>query len=175
MILSEPDINYQKIDKLLGEPIRFNWRNPKTVGSPGLYLKSFIIKTEGFESIKIDSKCNFEKRTEGLIVHTNYSNKRSLILVTAREINEIIITKGKEKITPIPFYLMWILLKLGVSIRTARHFDLRGRQYSIQPMKLKIETSSYTIECIANGYLFERQQQFFKGLRYGNKIKFVSV
>ena len=66
---------------------------------------------------------------------------------------------------------MWILLKLGVSKLYARYFKFRLHEYAIDQMELHIETTNYKMNLIANGYLFERQLEFFENLNYGNKLK----
>ncbi|TAI46954.1 hypothetical protein [Flagellimonas allohymeniacidonis] len=173
MILTEENIDDRKIEQLVGESIKLNWRKPEAKGGPGLFLKSFINKSGGFESIPIDSKCNLEKRINGLLLHTNFSNKIALIPIPKDDILEIKITRGKEEINPTPFYPMWILMKLGVSVLKARYFGLRMNQYSIGPMELNITARNYEMDFVANGFLFERQLDFLKGLDLGDKLNVI--
>ena len=143
---------------------------PKTIGGPRLFLKKFANKSDGVKALKQDSKCNFEKRANGLLLHTNYSNKRTLIALPFRDIIEIRIVRGKEEINPTPLYPMWILMKLGVSILKARYFGLSRGQYSIKEMELKLSSINYDFEFIANGFLFERQLQFLQSLKLENRL-----
>ena len=170
MILTEEHIDDRKIDQLVGQQISLDWKKPKTTGGPGLFLKSFENKTGGLEKLELDSKCNFEKRTNGLLLHSNYSNKRTLIPIPKNDILELVIVRGKEEINPIPFYPMWILLKLGVSVLKARYFGLRLHQYSIEQMELKLKTTDYEMGFIANGFLFERKLAFLKSLELENRL-----
>ena len=170
MILTEEHIEERKIEQSIGEQIKPCWTKPKPNGGPGLYLKSFKNKTGGIDKLKLDSKCNFEKRTSGLLLHSNFSNKRALIPIPEKDIIELKIVRGKEEINPVPLYPMWVLMKLGVSVLTARYFAMRANQYSIRQMKLSITTKDYDMGFIANGFLFERQLDFLQTLEIGNKL-----
>ncbi|WP_340155929.1 hypothetical protein [uncultured Winogradskyella sp.] len=170
MILTEKHIDERKIIQLVGQEIKFDWRKRTTVGGTGLFLKSFENKTDGFEKLKVDSKCNFEKRTNGLLLHSNFSNKRTLIPIPAKEIQEIKIVRGKEGINPTPLYPMWILMKLGVSVLQARYFGLTRHQYSIEQMELSLKTKDYEMDFVANGFLFERKLEFLKSLELADKL-----
>lgn len=171
MILTGKNIDNRKIETLIGKPITINFKNPKAIGGPGLYLKSFLCKTENDEIIATNSKCNIEKRTNGILVHTNFLNRQSLIPIQKKEILEMEIIRGNEKVDPFFLSPMWILLKLGLSIRYARYFRLRAHEYSIENMKLNLDTKYYNFKFIASGYLFESQLNFINSLDYGKKIK----
>ncbi|MDX6748141.1 hypothetical protein SHK09_15190 [Polaribacter sp. PL03] len=161
----------QSIIKQIGKSAEIDLRKPKPIGSTGFYLKSFKTKKKGTDSLKIDSKCNFEKRTDGLLLRANYSNKLTAVPIPNENIIGITLTRGKENIDPFFLSPMWILLKLGVSKLTARYFRFRLHEYSIDQMELNIKTTDYEMNLIANGYLFERQLSFFENLNYGNKLK----
>ena len=161
----------QSIIKLIGKPAEIDLKKLKAIGSTGFHLKSFKTKKNKNKSLKLDSKCNFEKRTNGILLRANYSNKLSVIPIPNENIIEITLKRGKENVNPFLLSPMWILLKLGVSKLYARYFRLRLHEYSIDEMKLNIETSEFEMKFIANGYLFERQLSFFENLNYGNKLK----
>ncbi|MBU2976478.1 hypothetical protein [Zobellia sp. B3R18] len=161
----------QPIIKRIGKPAEIDLRKPKAIGSTGFYLKSFKTKNTGTESLKLESKCNFEKRTGGILLRSNYSNKLTVIPIPNENIIGITLKRGEEIIDPFFLSPMWILLKLGVSKLYARYFRFRLHEYSIDQMELNIETSEYDMDLIANGYLFERQLSFFESLNYGNKLK----
>ncbi|WP_299104108.1 hypothetical protein [uncultured Tenacibaculum sp.] len=162
----------QAITKQIGKPIEIDFRKPKAIGSTGFYLKSFKARNSDLENLKLDSKCNFEKRTNGILLRANYSNKLTLIPISRESINVITVTRGKEKINPFFLSPMWILLKLGVSKLYARYFALwRFKEYSIDQMELNLKTTEYEMKLIANGYRFERQLSFFESLNYENKLK----
>ena len=161
----------QAIIKQIGKPAKIDFRKPKAIGSTGFYLKSVKAKNPEFKNLKLNSKCNFEKRTGGLLLRANYSNKLTAIPIQTENIIEIIITKGKEKIDPFFLSPMWILLKLGVSKLYARYFKILISEYSIDQMELNLKTAEYEMDFIANGYLFERQLIFFENLNFENKLK----
>ena len=110
----------QAIIKQIGKPAEIDFRKPKAIGSTGFYLKSFKAKNPESENLKLDSKCNFEKRTNGILLRANYSNKLTAIPIPKESIIGITITRGKETIDPFFLSPMWILLKLGVSKLYAR-------------------------------------------------------
>ncbi len=169
--MSRKNSDERKINKLIGKPISVDFKSPETIGGPIVFLKSFTNKQDNSDLVRINSKCNFEKRPDGLLLHTSFSNKRVVIPIPKTDILEIKIILGKEKIDPIFLSPMWILLKLGVSILYARYFGFRFHEYSIDPMELNVKTTEYEMNFIANGYLFERQLKFLKSLRYGEKLK----
>ena len=159
------------IIKQIGKISEIDFQKPKAIGSAGFYLKSFKSKNSESENLKLDSKCNFEKRTNGVLLRSNYSNKLTAIPIPKESIIEIKITRGIETIDPFFLSPMWFLLKLGVSKLYARYFRFRLHEYSIQQMELKFKTTEYDMDFIANGYLFERQLSFFESLNYENKLK----
>lgn len=170
MIFTEKNIDNRKINQLVGKPIRIGRSKPKMIGGSGLFLKRFVNKTDETEKLKLDSRCNFEKRTKGLLIHINFSNKRTLIPLHFNDILELKIVRGKEEIDPTPFYPMWILMRLGVSVLKARYFGLRKHQYFIEQMELSLYTKNYEMDFVANGFLFERQLNFLQSLDLGNKL-----
>ncbi|MDC6386707.1 hypothetical protein D2V93_11825 [Flagellimonas taeanensis] len=161
----------QLITELIGKPFEIDWRKPKAIGSAGFYLKSFNPKSLEIEILKLNSKCSFEKRTRGILLRANYSNKLTEIPIPKENIIGITLIRGKENINPFFLSPMWILLKLGVSKLYARYFRFRLNEYSIDQMGLNLNTTEYEMNFIANGYLFERQLSFFENLNYGNKLK----
>jgi len=161
----------QAIIKQIGKPAKIDFRKPKAIGSTGFYLKSFKTKNAEAENLKLDSKCNFEKRTGGILLRVNYSNKLTSIPIQKESISGISLKRGKERINPIFLSPMWFLLKIGVSKLYARYFRLVLSEYSIEQMELEIKTTEYEMAFIANGYLFERQLSFFENLNYGNVFK----
>ena len=171
MILTEAQIDERKIKKVVGEPISFDFNKPKIVGSPLLYLKRFKSENESSESLKENSRCNFEIRSNGILLHTNISNKRSLLLIPKEEITYIKFVKGSEQVDPFFLSPMWILLKFGVSLRIARNFKIMMHEYSIDEMRLTLKSVNYEIEFVSSGYLLERHLDFFKKSDYSNKIQ----
>ena len=163
----------KSIAKQIGGPKKFDFQKPHVVGSTGFFLKSFKSHNPELENLKLNSKCNFEKRTGGILLRANYSNKQTAIPVPEEKIIGITITRGKEKIDPITFSPMWILLKVGVSKLIARYFRSFVSEYSIDQMELNLETDDFEMSLITNGYLFERQLKFFQSLNYEDKLKVV--
>ena len=161
----------QAIIKQIGKTAEIDFQKPKAIGSAGFYLKSFKAKNSESKTLKLDSKCNFEKRTGGILLRSNYSNKLTAIPIPKESIIGITITRGKETIEPFLLSPMWILLKLGVSKLYARYFKILISEYSIDQMELNLRTDEYEMNFIANGYLFERQLTFFENLNYENKLK----
>ena len=164
------EMTEKAIIRLIGKTAEIDIRKPKAIGSPGFYLKSFKAQHPSTKILKLDSKCNFEKRTGGILIRSNYSNRINLCPITKDSIIEIVLTRGKETINPVVLSPMWMLLKLGVSKHYARYFRCGLHEYSIDLMKMKLRTTEYEMDFIANGYLFERQWSFFKNLNYGNKL-----
>ena len=161
----------QAIIKQIGKTAEIDFQKPKAIGSAGFYLKSFKAKNSESKILKLDSKCNFEKRTGGILLRSNYSNKLTAIPIPKESIIGITITRGKETIEPFLLSPMWILLKFGVSKLYARYFKILISEYSIDQMELNLKTDEYEMNFIANGYLFERQLTFFENLNYENKLK----
>jgi len=171
MILKEKEITNHNLNRLIGEPIKTDLKNLKSVGTTSFYLKNFKNKKDQMDSLKIDSKGNFELFEKGLLLRLNHSNKLLAIPIQINDLVKIKLTRGRELINPFPLSPMWILLKLGVSILYSRYFQLWWfNEYRIDEMNLIIETTEYEIKMIANSYSFESQQRFFENLEYGDKI-----
>lgn len=171
MILTEKETNQYRILKEIGEPIKIEFKNLEPIGNGSYYLKSLISKFEKYENIKTDSRCNFQKYTNGLLLRINHSNKVSSIPIPRDKINEIKLIRGKEKINPIPLSPMWILLRFGVPILIARKFKIHYSEYSIEYWSLVINTRNFKIELISNGYKYEKQIKFFHNREYSKYIK----
>ena len=161
----------KSIAKQIGKPEKIDFRKPKVIGSTGFYLKSFHAKHPDAEHLKLNSRCNFEKRPDGILLRANYSNALTAIPIPKETIIEITLKRGEETIDPMFPSPMWILLKLGVSVVYARYLRLWLAEYSIDQMEVHLKTTAYDMHFIANGYLFERQLKFFEGLNYGRKLK----
>lgn len=172
MILKENDINDRNLARFIGKPTKVDFRKPKPVGSTTYYLKSFKSKEGISESIALNSRCIFEKFSEGVLLRANSSNFQSALPIPEKEIIKIVVTKGEEKISPYVLSPMWILLKAGVPIRYARYFRITVYEYTTDQMTLSVITDKYEMKFIANGYSFEQQWPFLEGWDYGNKIVF---
>lgn len=170
MILTERNINERTIEKVLGKPTKIEWKKPKEIGSSSFFLQSFKNKTNSTDLIKEGSKCSFEKYSNGILLRSNLSNKLTALAIQKTKIESIKLIRGKESLEPLTLSPMWILLKLGVSKLTARYFRIILGEYSINEMELKIETKTQIMEFTQNGYIFERQLEFFQSLNYGNKL-----
>lgn len=170
MILTEKHIDNRKISSLVGPPIPQKWTKLKTIGGPGLFLKKFVNKTGGSQKLKLDSRCNLEKRPKGLLVHTNHSNKRTLIPLPFDDILQLKIVRGKEFINPRPLYPMWILMKLGVSVLKARYLAFRVREYAIDPTEFQLCSKNYDFKFMGNGFDFERMLEFLQSLPLEDKL-----
>lgn len=174
MIIPEKELNSEKINGLIGKKISSGLRKQQAIGSSSFLLKSFVNKTDQFDTLITNSKCNFEKRPKGILLYANYSNKLNLIPIPESELIKIELIKGEELIRPFPFSPMWILLKLGVSIFYAKYFRLWSFEYSISQMYLNIFTTKYDIQLTGNGFMFENQKKFFQSLNYGHILEIVS-
>lgn len=164
------EMNSRTIEKNIGKPTKIDWKKPKAIGSSSFYLKSFKAKNNSAEFIKENSKCSFEKYSNGILLRSNLSNRISALPIKESEIEYIKLIRGKESVEPLTLSPMWIMLKLGVSKLIARYFRIVLGEYSIDEMKLKIETENQIMEFTQNGYIFERQLSFFKSLDLGDKL-----
>ncbi|WP_157608491.1 hypothetical protein [Roseivirga seohaensis] len=145
----------------IGSPIK-----TKLKGSTSYYVKEIQSHDEALLPNDIlKRKAVFEMYTKGILMHTFYVSNSIAIPIPFEEIKSIHLIRGEEQITPIPFSLMWILLKFKVRIQIARCFRLRYSEYYIAETELKIETSSFSALLTSGGYTFEGQEKFF------NKIK----
>ncbi len=173
MILEEKNIIDIRLDKIIGKPIKFDINNRYSVGSKSFFLKSFDSENSNYVDLKIDSKCNFQKYTNGILMRINYSNKINAVAIRYNDIGKIELIRGEESISPYFFSPMKILLKLNVPIRYARYFGLRHSEYQISDTELKIFTKDIKIKLVTNGFDFENQLPFFESLNLNNKLKII--
>lgn len=152
MIVKDNSSNRRKVDRLLGPALKLSWKKLRIVGSPGIYLKSFVSKEDIDEAVEMDTKFNMEKRPNGILLR---SNKGVLIPVLADEMMHINVEKGEETIRPLLFSPFALLLKLNVPLRYAHYFRLRGDFYSIEDTQVEIKTKHYSFQFAACGFLYE--------------------
>ncbi len=171
MILEEKEINKYTLNKIIGEPAKLNLNKPQNIGSRSFFLKSIDFDKTDVQ-IKVDSKCNFQKYSDGILMRINYSNKLNAIPLSNKNLKKIELTRGKEKITPLPFSIFRLMINLKAPIRYSRYFALRRPiEYEISDTVLKIKSDKYEMTLITNGYDFENQLPFFKSLDIGNKLE----
>lgn len=175
MIITENNITDIKLDKIIGKPIKFDINNRQSLGSHSFFLKSFDShNTDDHKELKIDSKCNFQKYTNGVLMRINYSNKLYAIPIRYNDTDKIELIRGKENISPYFFSPMKLLLKFGVSIRYARYLGLRHYEYRISDTELKVFTKDFKAELITNGFDFENQLPFFESLNLNDKLEIIN-
>lgn len=173
MILAEKEINNYTLNKIIGEPVKLNINKLQSLGSRSFFLKSIDLHKTN-EDIKIDSKCNFQKYSDGILMRINYSNKISALPISNNSLTKIELIRGKETITPRSFSIFNLMIKLKVPIRYSRYFALRRPVgYQISDTILKIISNDYKMTLITNGYDFENQMPFFESLDIGNKIELI--
>ena len=168
MFLEENEINNYTLKKIIGEPIKIDFRKFKSIGSRSFFVKSIDDnQTKKYsDRIKIDSKCNIQKFSNGILIRINYSNKINAIALSNDSLTKIKLIRGNEIIKPHLLSLFNLLLKLKVPIRYSRYFALgRGtREYEISETELQIISNEFNLKLITNGYDFENQLPFFNTL-----------
>lgn len=164
MILTGKEIKNYSIEKLIGKPIKFSLRKMNTIGSRSFFVKSFTAKNKKINVIKINTRCNIQKYTNGILIRFNNSNKISVIPVNNNDIIKIKLQRGKEKITPSLFSLFNLLIKLNVPIRYARYVAWKKYEYQISETTLLLEFNDVKMKLITNGYDYENQLSFIDSL-----------
>lgn len=164
MILTGKEIKNYSIEKLIGKPIKFSLRKMNTIGSRSFFVKSFTAKNKKINVIKINTRCNIQKYTNGILIRFNNSNKISVIPVNNNDIIKIKLQRGKEKITPSLFSLFNLLIKLNVPIRYARYVAWKKYEYQITETTLLLEFNDVKMKLITNGYNYENQLSFIDSL-----------
>lgn len=159
-----------EIEKILGKPIKFDFKSKPTLGSTSFFLKKLEISTEN-KKLKENSKCSFQKYELGILLKAYLSNSIENIPIRFDSIAKLIVIKGKETVNPSWYSPMSWLLKLGLPLRRARYFRLRLSEYHIDQMTLIIQSEEFLLEMIASGYMFESQRDFFKSLFPTNNLE----
>ncbi|GJM63361.1 hypothetical protein [Persicobacter diffluens] len=169
MLLLHNSKSNRQIAQLLGEASK----SLKTIGSPGLQIQYMMLNGQS-TIIKTNTKCNFEKRPTGLLLHTWVGRQKAFIVIPFSAIEQVVLIKGKEKCSPSRFSILRLLLNLGVPLRYARYFRTQISEYAIAPMNLKIEGRNLQINFQADGYYFEDMQQYFQSLPIQDQIEIIS-
>ncbi|MET1258453.1 hypothetical protein ABV409_03885 [Flagellimonas sp. DF-77] len=164
------NLSKREVDQLVGPPIKQVWYKPERTGSPSVFLKKWQGRSDSSPSFPIDSRCNFEYRPKGIIVHANYSNNTKQLVIPFILITKVELIRGTESVNPIRFYPMWLLLKFGVPLLRARYFGLSKRQYAIEEATLTLTTTDHEIGFIGNGFDFEALLRFFKRLKLNERL-----
>lgn len=164
MILPESRLHSRVLEPLIGKPLEFNIKHPKTLGSTLFLLKAFEQRDSESKKLKANARCHFQLFTDGLLLKTTNSTVTQAIPVNYKDILKFKLIRGEETINPFLLSPMWFLLKLGVPIIKARYFRLRMTEYFINKMTLLIVTDKYSMAFEGGGYKFEAQTKFFKEL-----------
>lgn len=169
MIIFENINSETQIQSVIGKPLEFSFRTRKSLGSGGFYLHKFNSKNK--ELIEDGSKCNIQLYEKGFCIKCNYSNQLTFSPILFEDLKSVSLTRGKETVSPYFLSLFWLLLKLGVALKTARYFGYRRREYRIDFMHFNIETDDFNIDLKANGFIFERQLKFLKRLEVSDVLE----
>lgn len=70
---------------------------------------------------------------------------------------------------------MWLLLKLGVSLKIARYFQTSSDDVEKVETNLKIVTKDFDMKLLTNGFTFSSQKKFFESLNIEDKLEVIQV
>ncbi|MBO6661016.1 MAG: hypothetical protein JJ862_11940 [Roseivirga sp.] len=152
-----------EIEKILGKPIKFDFKSKTTLGSTSFFLKKLESPTENTK-LKENSKCSFQKYELGILLKAYLSSSIENVPIRFDSIAKLIVIKGNETVNPSWYSPMSWLLKLGLPLRKARYFRLHLSEYHIDQMTLIIQSEEFLLEMIASGYMFESQLKFFQSI-----------
>ncbi len=162
MILFEKELHSRVLEPILGRPKRINRKYIRSIGSTSYFLTSFFQSNNEENTLRINSKCNFQLYENGILLRANFSTQVRAIPIKYSEIQELKLIRGKEHIDPLYFSLMGILMRLGVSVLKARYFKAEFSEYTIDDMVLELKTKDYKMSFCTNGHQFETQESLFK-------------
>jgi len=163
----------QNIDSLVGSQISLKdqFRNGSS-GSALFRLRETKLNNKLSDDTYLNLRCNFEKRTNGLILRINQNQKLMNIAIDFDSIIKIMLFK-KEVVSPRFFSPMRLLLKLGMSIRYARYFSGHRSYYIVEPLDLIIKTSEGIMRLDSNGYNFYNTFNYFSKAGLKEKIEVI--
>jgi len=142
------------------EPIVGPKSNSIVKGSAGLFIKA--LKSENMPTDLVGAKVNFEIREKGLLMYTSKSDKRWVFPLASKDLIAISLQGGEETYKAFPLSPMWLLLKLGMSIRVARKFKMKWDEYSASPCILILDTQDLDLALESSGYNIYSLMHFVK-------------
>lgn len=165
ILYSEKDLTKslkKRIYYILGESIsvREQWKLG-TTGSNLYRLRKLDVNGKTAELTDLNSRCNFEKFRNGLLLRINNMQKLYFVAMSYDSIDSIKLTKGDENISPLFLSPMGLLLRFGVHVRYALYFKLRASEYSIEPMTLSITSGNDYISLDSSGYSYYGALDYF--------------
>lgn len=166
MVYQEGEIRDKDIHTSLGEPIKTSVR-----GSGSYFIAEVTIDIdEDLKQLLVKSKVSFERYEKGILLRCFYRTQLLLIPISYNELRQLQYTNGEEQIRK--YSLMWILLRLGVPMSTARFFALSSH-YSITNAAIKLECKGASFFLQGPGSI-SSQPEFFE-LVQKDRLKVVPV
>jgi hypothetical protein len=160
-----------KVNSLIGpqyslkEQLRYGF-----VGSSLLRLTKVNIDDSRIGSEALNTRCNIEKRPKGLMIKFNYKYKLLNCVIDYVSVEKVTIINNEEKIDPLFYGPMNLLMKMGVHVRYARYFRLNTFEYSSQRMDLVIQMKNGFISFDSHGYNFYEVVDYFTGSSLQSKL-----
>ncbi len=164
----------QKVEDLVGLSFSFKdqWRNGSS-GSSLFRLRESKLNDKLIDNTHLNLRCNFERRTNGLILRINQSQKLSNLAIDYASIDKIIIGTGQSfhlgLLNPIRLFL-----KLGLSEDYIRFFPHRMTRYQVRPLNLIIKTTNGILRFDANGFSFRNTLKYFEQTDLKDKIEIIN-
>lgn len=156
----------REVDNILGQNISIKEQlKHGTIGSALYRPLKVNIDSGAFSLIEQNSRGNFEKYKNGLLLRINKNQDLYFIAISYNEIDRIELKKGKEVISPLIFSPFRLLLNLGIHVRYARYFRIHLSEYSIERMTLKIASDTESVVLDSNGYNYYSEKDYFKSIK----------
>jgi len=151
----------QKVESLIGKQLGLaqKFKNKK-YGSNLYNLKKLNIveKTSGVEPTE-NSRCNFEKFENGILLRINDKQKLFGLVLSKESVNEIIIKKGSEEIVQISLagFLNWI----GIEKETIKKYRFLIGGFYIERFRLEIITKSCSLSLDSSSGNYNIEKEYF--------------
>ncbi len=125
-------------------------------GSALYRLTEMSVRSTSSNMIDLNSRCNFEKYSDGLLLRINHAQNLYFVIMSYKSIDEVKLVQGEIKIiSPV---MRWLYSGLSY-----KYFHYLGGHYT-ERVTLKIKTGHDYICLDSNGHNFYSEEKYFRSI-----------
>jgi len=171
--LDKDSRDYQKIESLIGKQLDLSQKLRNHKYGSNLYTLKKLSSEDcvGVDVPSENSRCNFEKFEKGMLLRINDHQKLYAFVLSSDSIEEIIITRGEEKVFPLS--LSGLLIGLGMDREKVKKHRLLSGGFYHERFRLEIKTKSEMLVLDSNDSNYLKEKAYFSTSVLHDKLMIV--
>lgn len=151
----------QKIEPLIGKQLDLSQKFKNHKYGSNLYtLRSISLEDSmGVDVPSENSRCNFEKFEKGMLLRINDHQKLVGFVLSSDVVEEISITRGKEKVFPLS--PSGLLIWFGMTRETVKKHRFFSGGFYHERFRLEIKTKSEKLILDSNDSNYSKEKAYF--------------